>query len=132
MKTKKLSSFFYLNISLINQLNIFIMETIIEIIITAAAFFIGAQILKGVHVKSFVQAIIVAVVIGVLNFTLGTILKIVTLGILSLGIFTWLLDAILIQVADFFLEGFEVKNFWWALGLAAVVSFVSGLLRGLF
>ena len=106
------------------------METIIGIIVTAVAFFVGAQILKGVYVKSFVQAIIVAVVIGVLNFTLGNFLKIVTLGIFSLGIFTWLLDAILIQVADFFLEGFEVKNFWWALGLAAVVSIVSGLLSG--
>ncbi len=108
------------------------METIIQIIITAAAFFIGAQILKGVQIKSFLQAIIVAIVIGLLNYTLGTFLKIVTLGILSLGIFTWLLDAILIQVADFFLEGFEVKSFWWALGLAAVVSIVSGLLSGVF
>ena len=106
------------------------METIIGIIVTAVAFFLGAQILKGVYVKSFVQAIIVAVVIGVLNFTLGNFLKIVSLGVFSLGIFTWLLDAILIQVADFFLEGFEVKNFWWALGLAAVVSIVSGLLSG--
>jgi putative membrane protein len=108
------------------------METIIEIIITAIAFFVSAQLLKGVYVKSFVQAIIVAVLIGILNFTLGMFLKIVTLGILSLGIFTWLLDAILIQVADFFLEGFEVKNFWWALGLAAVVSMVSGLLSAAF
>ncbi len=108
------------------------METIVQVIITAVAFFVGAQFLKGVYIKSFVQAIIVAIVIGILNYTLGTLLKIVTLGILSLGIFTWLLDAILIQVADFFLEGFEVKNFWWALGLAAVVSIVSGLLSGAF
>lgn len=107
------------------------METIIGIVITAIAFFVGAQLLKGVYVKSFVQAIIVAILIGILNFTLGTVLKIVTLGVLSLGIFTWLLDAILIQVADFFLSGFEVKNFWWALGLAAVVSIVSGLLNGM-
>lgn len=106
------------------------METIVQVLITAVAFFVGAQLLKGVHVKSFVQAIIVAIVIAVLNYTLGTFLKIVTLGIFSLSIFTWFLDAILIQVADFFLEGFEVKSFWWALGLAAVVSIVSGLLSG--
>jgi len=109
-----------------------IMETLIEIIITAAAFFVGAKILSGVHVKDFMQAIIVAIVIGVLNFFLGTFLKIVTLGILSLGIFTLLLDAILIQVADFFLKDFEVKNFWWALGLATVVSVVSGVLNWAF
>jgi putative membrane protein len=108
------------------------METIIEILITAAAFFAGAKLLSGVYVKNFMQAIIIAIVIGVLNFTLGTLLKIVTLGILSLGIFTLFLDAILIQLADFFLADFRVKNFWWALGLAAIVSIVSGLLNWAF
>jgi len=106
-----------------------IMDTIIEILITATAFFAGAKMLSGVRVESFIQAIIVAIMIGVLNFFLGTFLKIVTLGILSLGIFTLLLDAILIQVADFFLKDFDVKNFWWALGLATIVSLVSGFLH---
>jgi len=108
------------------------METLIEIIITATAFFAGAKLLSGVYVENFMQAIIIAIAIGVLNFFLGTLLKIVTLGILSLGIFTLLLDAILIQVADFFLKDFRVKNFWWALGLATVVSLVSGLLNWVF
>ncbi|MEM6963181.1 MAG: phage holin family protein [Bacteroidota bacterium] len=105
------------------------MDTIIEILVTAAAFYAGARILKGVYVEDFLQAIIVAIAIGILNFTLGTFLKIITLGILSLGVFTLFLDVILIQVADYFLGSFKVKNFWWALGLAAVVSLVSGFLR---
>lgn len=101
------------------------METILNIVITAAAFFAGAKLLSGVYVKNFMSAIIIAVVIAILNITLGLLLKIVTLGILSLGIFSWLLSAILIQVADFFIKDFEVKNFWWALALAAVSSIVS-------
>ncbi|MFK8104460.1 MAG: phage holin family protein [Saprospiraceae bacterium] len=105
------------------------MENIIGILITATAFFVGAKLLSGVYVKNFIQAIIVAIVIAILSFTLGNFLKIVTLGILSLGIFSWLLNAILIQVADFFLKDFEVKNFWWALALAAIVSIVSGFLN---
>ena len=104
------------------------MEMIIAILVNAAAFYLGAQLLEGVSIKSFVQAIIVALVIAVLNVTLGLLLKIVTLGILSLGIFTLLLDAILIQVADYFLKGLEVKNFWWALGLAAIVAIIDGLI----
>jgi len=107
------------------------METIINVLIAGASFYIGGQILKGVEMKSFVQSIIVALLVGLLDITLGTILKIVTLGILSLGIFTWLLNAILIQVADWFLPGFKVKNFWWALGLAAIVSIVSGIFSGI-
>ncbi|NND32867.1 MAG: phage holin family protein [Saprospiraceae bacterium] len=107
------------------------METIINLLVAATAFYIGALLLSGVRMKSFVQSIIVAILVAILDLTLGNILKIVTLGILSLGIFTWLLNAILIQVADWFLPGFEVKNFWWALGLAAVVSIASALLNGI-
>lgn len=105
---------------------------IINLIVTAVAFIIGAQLLSGVELKSIWQALLVAIVVAVLDLTLGTFLKIVTLGILSLGIFTWLLNAILIQVADWFLPGFKVANFWWALGLAALVSIVSGGLSSVF
>lgn len=104
------------------------MNFIITILVNALAFFLGAKLLSGVTVKSFVQAIIVAIAIAVLNVTLGLVLKIVTLGILSLGIFTLLLDAILIQVADHFLDGLAVKNFWWALALAAVVALLDGVI----
>ena len=107
------------------------MDTIINILIAAASFYVGGLILSGVEMRNFVQCILVALLVGFLDITLGTVLKIVTLGILSLGIFTWLLNAILIQVADWFLPGFKVKNFWWALGLAAVVSIVSGILSGI-
>lgn len=105
------------------------METIISILISAAAFFIAAKFLRGVTVNGFIEAIIVAVVIAVLNFFLGTFLKIITLGLLSIGVFTLLLDAILIQVADYFLKGMRVQNFWWALALAFVVTVVETLIR---
>jgi len=107
------------------------MDMIINILISAVAFLAGAYLLKGVTIKSFLQAVIVAIAVAVLDFTLGNVLRIVTLGILSLSIFNWLLNAIIIQVADWFLPRFKVKNFWWALGLAAVVSIVSGLLSNI-
>lgn len=107
------------------------METIMNILVAGASFYIGGLLLSGVKMKSFLQCVIVAILVGFLDFTLGTFLKIVTLGILSLGVFTWFLNAILIQVADWFLPGFEVENFWWALALAAVVSITGGILGGL-
>jgi len=103
------------------------MDTIIIILVNAFAFYLGAHFLSGVSIKKFTTAIVVAIVIAILNVTLGFVLKIVTLGILSLGIFTLLLDAILIQVADYFLKDLYVKNFWWALLLAAVVSILDGV-----
>ena len=104
------------------------MEMLINLFVAGASFYIGGKLLSGVQMKNFWQCIIVAILVGFLDITLGTVLKIVTLGILSLGIFTWLLNAILIQVADWFLPGFKVKNFWWALALAAIVSIASGIL----
>lgn len=104
------------------------MDTVIIILLNSVAFFLAAKVLSGVKLDSFVEAIFVAVAIAILNVTLGILLKIVTLGILSLGVFTLLLDAILIQVADYFLKDFQVKNFWWALLLALVVSLIDGLL----
>jgi len=104
------------------------MEMLINLLVAGASFYIGGKLLSGVQMKNFWQCIIVAILVGFLDITLGTVLKIVTLGILSLGIFTWLLNAILIQVADWFLPGFKVKNFWWALALAAIVSLASGIL----
>ncbi len=105
------------------------MQILINALISALGFFIGAQVLEGVSIKSYPKAILVAFVVVLLNITLGIFLKIISLGILSLGIFTLLLDALLIQVADHFVDDFEVKNFWWALILAAIVALVESLLH---
>jgi len=99
----------------------------IDIIIAALAFLLGSYILSGVEIKNFWQALIVAIVVAVLDFTVGNFLKIITLGLLSWGIFNWLLNAVIIMIADWFLNEFKVKNFWWALILAAVVSIVSSI-----
>lgn len=98
------------------------MSWIMNFLVSALAVFLGAQVLKGVSINSYVQALVVVVVVALLDMTLGNVLRIVTLGILSLGIFNWLLNALLIQVADWFLPDFKVNNFWWALGLAAFIS----------
>lgn len=103
------------------------MHYLISFLVAGLAFFIGANILSGVRIKSYLTAILVVLVIAILNLTLGTFLKVISLGILSFGIFKLLLDAILIQVADWFLDDFEVENFWWALGLAALVAIFQGI-----
>lgn len=104
---------------------------ILELLISAVAFILGAYLLSGVEIKDFLQALLVAIVVAVLDFTVGNFLKIVTLGLLSWGIFNWLLNAIIIQIADWFLPQFKVKNFWWALALAAIVSLASGLMNSI-
>lgn len=101
------------------------METILAILVSGIAFFIGAKVLPGVSMKGFVQAIIVAVVVAVLNYFLGSFLKLISLGLLAL--LSVVLNAIIIMIADWILDGFKVKNFWWALALAVVVSIVTSI-----
>lgn len=105
------------------------MDIIIQVLINAAALFIGAQILRGVHIEDFIRAIVVAVVIGVINWFVGGFLDFITTPLrwLTLGLFALVIDAIIIKVADYFMKGLKVDNFWWALGLAAVVSVVNAV-----
>ncbi len=109
-----------------------IMNTIACILLNSVAFFLAAKFLSGVYLRNFTQAIIVGVAVAILNVTLGLVLKIATIGILSLGIFKLLMDAIMIQAADYFLPDFEVKNFWWALLLALMVSIIEGVMSWVF
>ena len=104
-------------------------KMIINILISSLGFFLGGKLLDGVKQHNFISAIVIAIVVAVLNITLGTVLKFLSLGILSFGIFTLFLDAILILIADWFVKDFEVKNFWWALILALIVSVIEGFIH---
>ena len=107
------------------------MNFIIRILITALGIFIGARYLTGVTSKNYGASVIVALVVAFLSVTLGVFLKVITLGLFAYGIFALVLDAILFLIADWFLEDFNVKNFWWALALAAIVALINIVLTSI-
>lgn len=96
-------------------------------LLSAIGFFLGAYLLPGVRIKDFTGAVIVALVVALLNATLGWLLTILTLGLLSWGILSFVLTAIIIRVADFFLDDFKTDGFLWALLLALVVALVNSI-----
>ena len=100
---------------------------ILDILIPALGLFLGAKILSGVKEHNFLISIVVAIIVALLSFTLGNFMRIISLGLLTFGIFKLLLDAILILIADWFVKDFEIKNFWWALALAFIVSVTESL-----
>ncbi len=108
------------------------MSMIVKLLLDALALFLGARFLKGVEIDGFIRAIWVALVIAVLNLTVGTFVKVVTLGLFSIGLFNLVLNAGLIMIADYFVKGMKVKNFWWALGLALFVAVVNTVTYKLF
>lgn len=107
------------------------MNFIAGLLISAIAFVVGAKIMSSVQVKSFGSAVILALVMALLNGTLGAVFNFLTapLNWLTLGLFSFVVSAVLILLASKILDGFHVRNFWSALGLAFVVSFVSWLIH---
>lgn len=109
------------------------MQILIKVLVNGLAVFATAYILPGVHVQSFLTAIIVGIVLGILNTLLKPILVILTLPItvVTLGLFYFVLNALLILLVSVVVPGFTVVNFWWALLFSFVISIVSWFLSSL-
>jgi putative membrane protein len=104
-------------------------DFIFTIIANALAIWLGAQFLRGVQVTDFVRALIIGLVVALLNITLGSLLDWISTPVrwLTLGLFSIVVDAIVLMVADYFLKGLKIQNFWWAIALAIVVSIVNAI-----
>jgi len=105
------------------------MKLIIKLLLTAVAVVILAKILPGVSVEGYVSAIIVAVVLALLRLIVKPILVFLTLPvtIITLGLFLLVINAIIILMADAFIDGFAVRNFWWALLFSILLSVLQSI-----
>ena len=102
-------------------------------IISAVSILIVGHIIPGFEVLSFGSALIAAVVIGLINATVGLFLKIITfpLSILTFGIFLLVINALMLMFASSLLSGFTVTGFWAAFFGAIVLAIVNMLFRSL-
>jgi len=109
------------------------MSLILSWLILTFAVWLTAMVLPGAHVKSFVDAIVVAAIFGVLNFLLGwlffAVFTIATLGIAWLLAFItrWIINAIILKITDALTDRLTVDSFGWALGAALMMSAVGTL-----
>lgn len=109
-------------------------EFIITALVNAVAVWIGAHFLRGVTVTDFYRALIIGLVVVLLNATLGAFLDWISTPIrwITLGLFSLVVDAIVLMVADYFMKGLRIKNFWWAFALALIVAVANAVTRWLF
>lgn len=107
---------------------------IIRLLLSAAAVFISAKLLSGVKVESFGQAILVAIVLGIINAIVKPILVFLTIPItiITLGLFLLVINALMIMLVDKLLKGFAVKSFWWAFFFSIILSVLNAILQSLF
>lgn len=107
------------------------MNFLLQWLVSGLAIIITAYLLPGVRVTGFFAALVTALILGLINAFIRPVLILLTLplNILTLGLFTLVINALLIMLAAAIIPGFSVQGFWWALlfGLVlAVISYVLG------
>lgn len=100
---------------------------------TVFAVLLAAYFIQGFHVDGFYTAAIVALILGLLNVTLKPIITLLTLplNLLTLGLFSFVINAGLILLVSTFVKGFTVDGFLPALWAGALIAVVGWILHKL-
>ena len=102
---------------------------ILPLIVSSVAIYLTAAILPGITVKSFWYSIGIAIVLSLLNAIVKPILLFLSIpiNILTFGIFTLVINAVIILIASAILKGFHVRNFWWAILFSLITTLITNI-----
>ena len=100
-------------------------------LLSAICLLLVARLVPGIFIRGLGTALVAAVVIGLVNGTLGALLKLVTfpLSVLTFGIFWLVINALMLKLAAIFVPGFEVRGFLPAFWGGVILSFLNVLVR---
>ena len=106
-------------------------------LVTGLAIFLAAVILpnSAVQIEGFGWAILAGLLIGFVNATLGTLLRVFTfpLNFLTLGLISFIITVLMILLVDNLMgTKFEVSSFWWAAVFALIVALFEMILSSVF
>jgi putative membrane protein len=109
------------------------MNGILRFLLSGLAVLLSAYLLPGVDVKNYGYALLVAAVLALVNVIVKPILILFTIPItiLTLGLFLLVINAIVILLVDYFVPGFSVDGFWWALAFSLILSVFNSMFEGL-
>jgi len=115
---------------------------ILKILLNALALMAAASFLKGVEINNFFRAIMIAIVLGILNATIGVALDFLSapLRFITIGLFSFVVDAVVILIAAKgcrgknvrFMKDFKVSGFGSAILLALLLGVFNFILNGIF
>lgn len=99
-------------------------------LVLTVAILLCAYLIDGIHLSGFFSALGAAAFLGILNALFRPFLLLLTLpiNILTLGLFTFVINAVLLLMVSGVVSGLEIQGFWSALGGALIISVVSWLL----
>lgn len=106
------------------------MKPLLKLLITSLAIIITAYFLPGVRIADFWTAITVAVAMGIVNTIIKPIVLFFTLplNILTLGLFTFVVNGALIMLITFFIPGFQIEGFFTAVIFSILVMIINWIL----
>jgi putative membrane protein len=110
------------------------MGFLIRILVSALAAMLTAYLLKpAVTVDNFVTALILALVLALLNALVRPLLVILTfpVTIVTLGLFLFVINALIILLAEKLVPGFKVDGFWWALLFSIIMTIINSVMISL-
>ena len=99
-------------------------------LILTFAILVTAYLMEGIHSSGFVAAFFAAAILGIFNAFFRPVLLLLTLpiNVLSLGLFTFVINALLLSLVSLIIPGFEVFGFWSAVFGSLLISIVSWIL----
>lgn len=106
---------------------------VVRFLVIVFSVLLAAKLIPGVAVNGLTSALCVAIVLGVLNVTVRPILALLTLPItiLTLGLFAFILNALMFWLASVVVPGFMVSGFLAALAGSLILSVISVLVNRL-
>jgi len=95
------------------------------------AVIVTAYLLDGIRISGFFSAVLAAAALATLNTFLRPVILVLTLpiNVLTLGLFTFVINAVLLKMASAVIPGFDVIGFWPAVWGSLLISVVAGLLN---
>jgi putative membrane protein len=96
-------------------------------LIITMAILVASMLVPGIKVDSLTTAIIAAALLGLINVFIKPVLLILTLplSILTLGVFTFIINALMLELVAYFVKGFEVQSFLAAFLGSLIISIVT-------
>ncbi|MCC6643197.1 phage holin family protein [Candidatus Peregrinibacteria bacterium] len=110
------------------------MKLLIKWLVFSIAVYATAYLLSpGIQVADFTTALVTALILGLINAIIKPIIVILTLpiNILTLGLLTFVINALLVLLAANIVPGFQVAGFWYALLFSLIVSVINAVLSTL-
>ena len=103
---------------------------LVNLVVNAIAFYVVAYLIPGVEITGWEALLVVAVVWGIMAMLVRPLLVLLTLpvNVATLGLFTFVINALLLMLTAKLVPGFEIVSFWVALLAAVMLSLVNMVL----